>query len=165
MLIAIISDIHDNIPNLQKCLNWCQSNKIKKIICCGDVTNLETMSILAHNFLGEIFVVASNNQLYEEIDLVNFKNINYCGKIGMIEEAGTRIAFCHKKGEITEILQTSSHPLDFIFYGHSHKPWLERRGETIIANPGNIAGSWYQATFSTLNTENKNLELKILSEL
>ena len=39
MLIAIISDIHDNLVNLTKCLNWCNANKIKTIICCGDITN------------------------------------------------------------------------------------------------------------------------------
>ena len=42
MLIAIISDIHDNIPNLKKVLDYCRENKVEKIICCGDLATLET---------------------------------------------------------------------------------------------------------------------------
>ena len=60
MQIAIISDIHDNIPNLTKVLNYCRENKIEKIICCGDLASLETLDFLNDNFKGEIFFVFGN---------------------------------------------------------------------------------------------------------
>ncbi|MCK4745114.1 metallophosphoesterase family protein, partial [Candidatus Parcubacteria bacterium] len=50
MKVAIISDIHDNIPNLKKGLAYCAENNIEKIFCCGDVTNSETLKFLADNF-------------------------------------------------------------------------------------------------------------------
>lgn len=165
MLIAIISDIHDNIPNLEKCLNWCKEKHVEKLICCGDVTNLETVSNLANNFTGEIFIAEGNCRLYEESDLSLFKNITYCGEVGIKEEDGLKIGFCHEKRKIIKMLSISAEPLDFIFYGHSHKPWIEKKGVSTIANPGNLAGVWNPATFAVLDTTNKKLELKILSEL
>ena len=55
--------------------------------------------------------------------------------------------------------------LNFIFYGHTHKPALEKSLSTIIANPGNIASIHYPASFAILNTTTKKLELKILTNL
>ena len=37
MKIAIISDTHDNVPNLEKFLAWAKENKIEQIIHCGDL--------------------------------------------------------------------------------------------------------------------------------
>ncbi len=165
MLFAIISDIHDNAPNLKKCLDWCSKNGVEKIICCGDITNLETVSSLANKFTGEIFIVEGNCRLYEESDLNHFKNISYCGEIGIREEDNLKIGFCHEKRKIIKMLEISHGPLDFIFYGHSHKPWIEESGKTTVVNPGNIAGIWNPATFAVLETKNKKLELKILTEI
>jgi len=165
MLIAIISDIHDNIPNLKKCLKWIRDNKMEKIICCGDITNLETVNILAKGFSGEIFIAEGNCRLYEEGDINHLHNINYCGEIGIREEGGLKIGFCHEKRKIIKMMKISHYNLDFIFFGHSHKPWIEKRDKTIIANPGNIAGIFNSATFAVLDTKNKKLDLKILTEL
>ena len=77
MLLAIISDIHDNQVNLKKCLDWCHQKDVKNLICCGDITNLETASCLAQNFPGEIFVVQGNAEIYKEAELEKFKNINF----------------------------------------------------------------------------------------
>lgn len=165
MLLVIISDIHDNIPNLEKCLNWCRQNKVANLICCGDITTIESARYLAQNFPGEIFVVEGNAEIYQESDLKKFKNINYCGAIGINEIAGLNIGFCHEKQKVEKIKELSPFSLGFIFYGHSHKPWLEKDGATIISNPGTLSGVFNSATFAVLDTEKKNLELKILADL
>ena len=60
MKIAIISDVHDNIPNLKKVLDYCAQNSVEKMICCGDLASLETLNYLNNNFAGEIFFVFGN---------------------------------------------------------------------------------------------------------
>lgn len=165
MLIAIIADSHDNLANLEKCLTWCRANKIEKIICCGDITNLDTIKFLAKNFLGEILIVAGNADLYHEKDLNIFSNLNYCGDIAIKKIDNINIAFCHEPEKIKKIKELAPFTLDFIFYGHTHKPWLKKDDLTIISNPGNLAGTINPATFSILNTDNNNLELKILTSL
>lgn len=165
MLIAIISDIHDNLETLKKCLTWCGNNKINSLICCGDITTIETLSYLARNFSGEIFVVSGNAEIYEEKDTKKFKNINFYGEIAINEINGVNIGFCHKPEKITKIQELSPLDLDFIFYGHTHKPWLEKRGSTLIVNPGTLGGVFYQATFAVLDSKQKNLSLKIVADL
>jgi putative phosphoesterase len=165
MLIAIISDIHDNLANLKKCLDWNLSNGVEKIICCGDVTNLDTIDYLAKTFSGEIFLVGGNMELYEEKDLDQYKNISYSGEIGLRELGGLSLGFCHEPAKTRRVLKLSLAAPDFIFYGHTHKPWLEHDGDTIIVNPGNVAGVFHQATFAVLNTETKKLDLKIIADL
>lgn len=165
MLLAIISDIHDNLINLNKCLNWCKNNKIKKIICCGDVCNLETIKNLSLGFKGEIFLVAGNGELYKENDLKKFSNIVYCHQIGFKKINKLNISFCHESTKINTIQTTAKEIQDFIFYGHSHKPWLKKEEKTIIANPGNIAGIYFSPTFAVLDTTTKSLSLKLLNNI
>jgi putative phosphoesterase len=165
MMIAIISDIHDNLANLEKCLDWCKKNKIEKIICPGDITNSETINYLSNNFAGEIFLVSGNAELYDESELKQYKNISFGGDTAIFKIANLNIGLCHQPEKIEKIFKNSDQKLDFIFYGHTHKPWLEKRGTTNIINPGNLAGVFQESTFAYLDTETKTLELKILKEL
>lgn len=164
MQVAIVSDIHDNLSNLQSCLNYCQERKIKKIICSGDTGNIETIKYFANNFLGEIFIICGNADTYREKDLESFKNIRYKKEIFFFEIDNLKIAICHEPEKIKTIKEIQSEDLDFIFYGHTHKPWLEIDKKTIIVNPGTLGGVFYPATFSILNTKTKILSLKRLFE-
>src|ERR1035441_7663655 len=89
MLIAIISDIHDNIPNLKKVLDYCAQNSVEKIICCGDLASQETLDFLCDNFSGEIFFTFGNmdsehREGYIKINS-DYKNAKIFSKFGYIE--------------------------------------------------------------------------------
>ncbi|QQG52444.1 MAG: YfcE family phosphodiesterase [Candidatus Falkowbacteria bacterium] len=165
MLVAIISDIHDNLLNLTKCLDWCKDHKIKEMICCGDVCDADTLKFLANNFAGKIYLVEGNGETFSETDLKTLKNIKYYGLAGNKKIGGLNLGFCHQHKDIKKITNIGSQALDFIFFGHSHKPWLEKQGPTFLANPGNISGTFFQATFAVLETDYKKLDLKILAHL
>lgn len=165
MMIAVISDIHDNLLNLKKFLDWSKQNKIEKIICCGDLGNAKTLQFLATNFGGDIFLVDGNAETYETKDVTKYKNIKFYEEIGVINIENISLGFCHQVYKTKQIIKKSSGKIDFIFYGHSHKPWLEKTDNIFIANPGNLADILYPASFAILNTKNKKLELKILHNL
>ncbi len=165
MVIAIISDTHDNIPNLKKCLNWCLSHEVEKIFFCGDITTEETLYLLAKKFRGEIFLTNGNADLFDAKKITNLKNVNYQAEVGLIKIGDMRIGFCHEPQKIKRVLSLSPVPPHFIFYGHTHTPWIEKQGSVNIINPGNLAGTFHQATFAVLDTSNKKLELKILADL
>ncbi|MHB8903503.1 MAG: metallophosphoesterase family protein [Patescibacteria group bacterium] len=165
MILAIISDIHDNLANLEKCLNWCKKNKVAKIICPGDITNSETLNYLSNNFKGEIFLVSGNAELYEESELKLYKNINYGGEFFIFKIENLNIGLCHRPEITNKIMASAKIKLDFIFHGHTHQPWLKNKGATIIVNPGNLAGEFNEATFAFLDTASRKLELKVLAEL
>lgn len=163
MKIAVISDIHDNQINLKKCLNWIKENKIKKIVCCGDITNSETLDILANDFDGKIFLVKGNVEIYREEELEKYNNIEYGGRIGIFKIGEKIVGACHEPFLIDKIFKKGEP--DIIFYGQTHKPWLAKKRGIEIINPGTLGGMFFRATFAIWDRENKKLELKILDTL
>ena len=163
MKIAIISDIHDNQTNLQKCLDWCNNNLIEQIICCGDLTNSETLKLLAKKFKGEIRLVKGNVNLYGEEEVEKYKNIHYYGRVGRVKITDKWIGICHEPYLTDYALKKGN--CDIIFYGHTHEPWEENKGGVKLVNPGTLGGVFSKATFAVWDTLSSKLELKILETL
>ena len=151
-----------------------QKNGVEKIICCGDVTNGETLGILAEEFGKEIFLVRGNMEIYEEDEIEIYKNYTYGGppspdgfgeasRTAIWEIDGKKIGVCHEPFLIDRVLTKGA--CDFIFYGHTHKPWIETKDGVVIANPGTLGGIFAEATFAVLDTADGKLELKLLNRL
>lgn len=163
MKIVIISDIHDNLENLKISLTWINKNNIKELVCCGDVTNNETLKFLANNFLGNIYLVKGNIYLFDEKDILNFKNVKYFGKIGRFEIDEKVIGLCHEPFLRDAVLNLGK--CDIIFYGHTHKPWEEECQGVRTINPGTLGGVFLKGTFAVWDTGSGEMELKVLDEL
>ncbi|PIP26971.1 MAG: hypothetical protein COX30_04370 [Candidatus Moranbacteria bacterium CG23_combo_of_CG06-09_8_20_14_all_39_10] len=175
MQIAIIADIHNNEVNLKKVLDFCVQNLIEKIICCGDLATQETLDFFCDNFSGEIFYVFGNmdngqfsNFRFDSNDSVNgtqYKNAKVFKTYGEIQMDGKEIAFIHFPREAKELAESGKY--DFVFYGHTHKPWVsyaeasedQRKKKCTMLNPGNVTGDFYPPTFATWETENDKFEL------
>jgi len=165
MKIAIIADIHDNLANLEIFLSWSRRQNIEAIINCGDSTNQETLAWLATNFPGGIVLVRGNADSFDQEELLPWPNIKYEGETSHRLFNGLNIGACHEPEKIERLQKESERSLDFIFYGHTHRPDLKKQEGAIIANPGTLGGVFYQPTFAVLDSDNKNLELKLLHEL
>jgi uncharacterized protein len=163
MKIAVISDIHDNLVNLAKCLNWCKQNNIESLICCGDIANGETLKIISEGFKNKIYLVKGNMEIYDNAELVNFDNIEYFGQAGRFELAGKKIGLCHESFRFEDVLKLGV--CDIIFYGHTHKPWQETKNVVMFVNPGNVSNTFFRATFAVWDTVDNKLELKLLDEM
>ena len=155
--------MHDNLVNLDKCLDWVKANQVEALICCGDVTTLDTLKILAKKFRNDIFLVKGNVSLYDEVDLKKFKNIKGGGKIERFKLSGLTIGACHEPYLIDKVIERGF--CDFIFYGHTHEPWIEKRGPVVVANPGTLSGMFSKACFAVLDTKTRELELKLLERI
>lgn len=166
MKIAILSDSHDNVPNMEKALDWINKEKISVIIHCGDLAAPAMLDkVMAPKFSGEIHLVHGNVGDPELLDEVakDFKNVTVHGMAGEIEAEGKKIAFTHFPKEALELAKSGT--FDLVFYGHTHKPWEEKIGNCRLINPGTLAGMFYKATFAVYDTKNDKLELKILERL
>jgi uncharacterized protein len=162
-MIAVISDIHDNLVNLEKCLNWCSANSVEQLVCCGDVTNSETLDFLATNFLGQIYIVRGNMEIYDEDELAVYPNIINGGRSVIFDIAGKKVGVCHEPFLIKEVMAKGKP--DIIFYGHTHKPWLEDKDKTALINPGTLGGVFTAATFAIWDEKNGWPILKVLDLL
>ena len=166
MKIAIISDSHDNIVNLEKFINWANKNEIEKIIHCGDLCGPNVVTdVIASNFKGDVHFVYGNVGDRETLEkkIQGVDNVKFYGDRGEIEIENKKIAFVHRPEEAKELAKTDKY--DFIFYGHTHEPWEEKIGKTRLYNPGTLAGMFNKATFAVYNTESDKVELKILEQI
>jgi putative phosphoesterase len=164
MRLAIISDIHDNLVNLEKCLDWCRKERIETMICCGDLTNSDTLDFLAKNFKGKIHILMGNCDTYDEDLILGYSNMKYHDRKGSRLFIGKyKIGFCHEPYHIKHLFHIDK--FDLIFYGHTHKPWESTENGVRLINPGTLGGLFQKATFATWESEENKLELKILEEI
>ncbi|MFH1583226.1 MAG: metallophosphoesterase family protein [Candidatus Falkowbacteria bacterium] len=162
MKLVIISDIHDNLVNLEKCLNWGKGEEITNAVCCGDIVNAETLKYLAESFK-TIYLVRGNLEIYDEVEINKYNNLNYLGRFGVFELDEKTVGLCHEPWYIKSVLNIK--PCRLVFYGHTHEPWIGEKDGVITANPGTLGGVFNKASFAVWDSESGKLELKILELL
>ncbi len=162
MRLVVISDIHDNLVNLEKFFNWCKQEGVSELICCGDIANGETLKLIADNFK-YIYLVRGNLEIYEEAEVKQYKSIKYLGRFGCFKIGDRSVGLCHEKSFIKDLMKKCK--CEIIFYGHNHKPWIEKKDGVDLANPGTLGGVFTRATFAVWDSENGELELVILDIL
>jgi uncharacterized protein len=160
MKIAIISDLHDNLTNLNKVLKISQVENVKKLICAGDLGNKETLKYLATNFKNKIYLVYGNADLYPQSETEKYSNIIFFDSFGFFKIAEIKFALCHEPYFIKKILETKK-KIDYLFYGHTHRPNIEIKNKIILANPGSLNDSMQLSSLAILNTITKKLKLKL----
>lgn len=165
MRIAIISDIHDNWARLDQVVDLIKKEKdIKTVICCGDVCAPSTLEKLAKTLpKHKIYLVWGNvdgDHAMDEKVAKKAGNVEIMGEFGKLELDGRKIAFCHYPAKAKELAKTKK--FDVVFYGHTHKPWEEKIGSTIILNPGEITGFFYTPSFAIYDLAKMKAELKLL---
>jgi hypothetical protein len=164
--VAIFSDSHDQIPNLKKALEFCQKNGIDTIIHCGDLEKAETLiEAWPNDFKATIHFCWGNADKTDEIIKKQkiFTQLKIYGQIGNIFLENKNIAFTHRIEKAKKLAETQKY--DYIFYGHSHKPWAEKIGKTHLINPGDLSGFIYQPSFAILDLEKNKFFLKILNRI
>jgi len=162
MKIAIISDIHDNINSLVNCLKLCNTEKINTLFCLGDVANQDTLNYLSTYFNGDIFLVRGNACNYSSKFAESLKNVKYFENIAELNIDNLNIAIFHEPSKI-KLFKKNLSNFDFIFYGHTHKPWIEKIDNYYFVNPGSLANDFYSPSFAILETKKKQIDLKILN--
>lgn len=174
MKIAIVSDTHNNIANFKKAIDWIKKENIKLILHCGDVCNQETMDEAVKYLGGPSFASPSRKASDEQSKASEGQGIKFVKGNGdfnlpdlpdkmEMEFNGKKIAFTHFPDIAKKLSQSGN--FDLVFYGHTHRPWDEKIGETHMINPGELAGQFYMPTFAVYNTSTGSLELKILEKL
>ena len=165
MKIAIISDTHGNVKNFKKVLSWLDKENIKVVLHCGDIGSPESFKESLEGFDGEFYGVLGNMDKDYKLDLKEYQayNVKVNEELAEITIAGKKIALIHKPDRNKELAESGKY--DFVFYGHTHKPWEEKIGQCRVINPGESAGQIFKPTFAVYDFGNDKLELKIIEML
>ena len=141
MHIAILSDIHDHIWNLQKALQLIKEQKCEAVIYCGDFCS-PFIPLYLLSLKLPIFACFGNNDedqgMIIEKSQGQIKFWPLAEEFGEIELAGKKIAFCHypKLGQL--LAKTGEYAA--VFHGHTHEAYQEQVGGCLLANPGAVCG-------------------------
>ena len=148
MLIAVMSDVHDNVWNLADALRKASAVGAAELIFCGDFCAPFTLTQIAQGFAGPVHCVFGNNDGDPRLLMRNAEaagNVTIYGQYAELEKGGRRIAVNHYP-EIARRLVESGQ-FDLVCYGHDHLAHVEQVGAAVLANPGEVMGRFGRPTF------------------
>lgn len=138
MRLGILSDIHDNLWNLEPAIAYLNGNA-DVLLCCGDLCSPFVMDEL-RKFTGPVHIVFGNNDAdLFRITRKSDSRLQVYGEFVELELDGRKIAANHFDYIARPIAQSGRY--DLVCYGHNHRIKLERFGRTTLVNPGPIMGA------------------------
>ncbi len=141
MRVAVLSDIHDNVWNLEAALRDIAEQGADLLFFLGDFCAPFTLAQMAEGFRGEIHAVFGNNDgdpfLLAQV-AAKFDHVHLHGPFAELELAGRRVALHHYPEVALRLAESSAY--DAVFYGHDHRRNAELVGITLWANPGEVMG-------------------------
>jgi putative phosphoesterase len=148
MIVGIMSDTHDHLPNVDKAVKILVDSKADLVLHAGDYCS---PFVIQHfkPFIGKFIGVFGNNDGDHEFLKKRFAefSLDIRGIFAEIKIDNLRVALLHG-GEPggppgpSELLKslTDAECYDVIIHGHVHDARAYRKGKTLIINPGEVCG-------------------------
>ncbi len=152
MLIAVLSDIHDNIWKLEEVMQGL--GEVEGLIFCGDFCAPFTLKQIAASFPGSVHVVFGNNdgdKLFLSRVARQAGNVTLHGEFAELELGGRKIAATHYPAIAAGL--AASDRYDLVCCGHSHRVTEDKVGETLLINPGEVMGRFGRSTYVLYDTD------------
>lgn len=153
MKVAVISDIHDQIWNLERALHLVKDSGAEVLLFLGDLCAPFTLAQLAEGFAGPIHVVLGNNDgdtLHIAQVAAKHPQVSLHGQMAELELGGRKLALNHYPEIARRLAESGAY--DAVFSGHDHRRYQHRIGETLWANPGEIMGRYGEPSFGLYET-------------
>ncbi|MCK4635548.1 MAG: YfcE family phosphodiesterase [Candidatus Moranbacteria bacterium] len=166
MKVAVISDIHENFHNLILFFRHIEKNKVDQVICLGDFINNGIARLLA-NLDVSVFAVWGNNDGTKtqivQTALAEGSNLDIesDATFRFLDLDGQKSFLTHYPSLARPMAKSGD--FDVVFYGHNHIHNIEKIGDCLIVNPGEIsAHKTGDATFALYDSENNEAEIIVL---
>ncbi len=158
MKIAIISDTHNNLHNIQAVRQILLSENIKTVIHCGDLTEPDVLDYFG-DFL--LFCAFGNGDFGVEIaQHLHWLNPLNIGDDNLDLLLGSKKVFAthgHVNSNLRKAIESGTY--DFVFHGHTHRFKDELMVTTRVINPGSLGGKKVEdRSFVILDLENGDLK-------
>jgi uncharacterized protein len=156
-LVGIISDTHDNRPNIVRAVDLFIRREVSLVVHAGDM--VAPFTALDFKALKCSMEMVFGNNDGERIGLANsFKDIgNLQPGPRTFSFQGKKFVLMHESGRLEEVITAAG--VDVIIYGHTHQVDV-RPGSPLVINPGE-AGGWLtgKATIAVLDLETMAVEI------
>ena len=159
MIIGILSDTHDRMPNIRKAVEIFADRRVDHVLHAGDFTSPFTFRILGELACGFTGIFGNNDG--DKLLLHRMSQGRVFNQPHTFELEGKRFVMVHEH-HIIDALADSGH-YDIVVYGHTHKTDVRKSSSgALIVNPGE-AGAWLYGKATAALLDLKNLETEILS--
>ncbi|HVX84843.1 MAG TPA: YfcE family phosphodiesterase [Phycisphaerae bacterium] len=137
MLIALLSDTHDNAATTRAAIELLRPHNPDAYLHAGDLVSPEMLDLFAG--LNAPFHLVLGNNEYDPAALhsrASALGMSFHKQFADLTFAGKRLALMHgHEGTLLQRLLASG-DYDYLIHGHTHLRRDERRGRTRIINPG-----------------------------
>ena len=158
--LIIVSDSHDHIDLLRQAIQAGNDLHAAAMLHCGDLCAPFMLDLMGNHFKGEIHVVLGNNdgdgRLLQTI-VYRQPSITLHGLYAELAFDGRAIAMIHYPEPAYRIAQ--SNQFNLVCYGHNHIRRLERIGQSLLLNPGEIMGMKSTPSWAIYDCESDTVEL------
>jgi putative phosphoesterase len=138
MKIAILSDSHDNVPNMLSAMDQIQKSNVQVILFCGDFSAPFMIEVF-NEFKGDVHVVFGNNDGDRFRMAMNAKKYSYVtlhGEYAALNLGGRRIGMTHYPFYAEAMAKSGD--FDMVAFGHDHTARILNFDKALAINPGAI---------------------------
>jgi len=163
MKIAILSDSHDRIDQLERVLTSVKGSGAERLCFLGDFCAPFSLAALAEGFDGPIDAVFGNNDgdVFLLMQVANkLPRVTLHHPLAELEIDGVKIALQHYPELGKRLAQSGAY--DAVFSGHDHQRYQEEIGDTLWANPGEIMGRFGTVSYGLFETGTREFEHVII---
>jgi len=137
MLIGVISDTHGHPQFLLPAIDRLAERRVEAVLHCGDIGSAQIVQLLrawpVHYVLGNCDPDREAPRLAAAMEPLGH---TLHGRFGELELGGRQIALLHGDDERLLRQVIVSGERDLVCSGHTHVASCERRGRTLVLNPG-----------------------------
>jgi len=159
MRIAVLSDIHDHLSELQRVLK--QLTGCEALLCVGDLCSPFTLLAMAAGFEGAVHTVWGNNDgdklLISSVAEKVGERLVLHGDYAFITLGGRSIAMTHYPS-LAQAL-AAGQQYDLVCYGHDHERHQSLVGRTLLLNPGEVMGRFGVSSYAIYDTDKSQAEI------
>ncbi len=137
MRIGVVSDTHDNLPNVRRIVELFNDAKVDRVVHTGDITQPKTLDLLARLNVPLVGVFGNNDQRESLTELAGSLGIELAEPPLELQWAGRNLVVVHDPLELERV---DAAAYDVILYGHIHRQVIDYADRRLTFNPGECAG-------------------------
>ncbi|HJN51981.1 MAG: YfcE family phosphodiesterase [Pseudomonadales bacterium] len=138
MRIGVVSDTHDNMPNVEKIIDIFNGTGVDRVIHTGDISRVKTLTAMSRLKVPLFGVYGNNDQ--ERTDLEQSAALNgfhFTDPPLEVEWCDRSILVVHDPRDLNRYLNHKHH---LALFGHTHIKTIEFFANQLKFNPGECAG-------------------------
>jgi len=161
MRLGLISDTHDNVPMIKEAIRRLNGLDASLVLHAGDYISPFTAkpySELKAKMIGVLGNNCAERERLREVYAAVGKEI--VGNFAEVEVGGRRIALLHGHEDALLRSLITHGCYDVVVHGHDHKVKVEKRGSTLVVNPGEVCGYVSgRSSFGILDTDRLEVDI------